>query len=603
MDASHGGPGGRRGGQRRQAGRSLLRVRIIAGVERPPEENLRRRVPSRSHRAQLEETADRDGEGADARSAVDHADGDAACTHGERSRGDDADFDAAGVDPSRHGAEGNQVRRPRECQGRGAAERGDQGVSETHGTDETRGAKMVVYCRTKAECEGVAGELGCGYFYSGAAGNEEVLQWWKDHGGCVVATSALGTGVNYPGITAVVHVGMPYGLIDFAQESGRAGRGGEDVDSLVLVEKGWVARERATREARRQEWSRDEREMSNFVNADGCRRLVLAADFDEGEPVDCISGEMARCDRCGNGVTDWERTQKTEAREKGEVLDTLDEVASGCAACWVLAALGGSGDWLHDGGTCERRKRIRTADGEMMDMSEWTCDVFRKTIRHLGDSRTCFHCGVSQKLCNTREEGQGRCQWPRVAAPLVKMAMGCTMGRSIIRQAGYQGEMQDWEAYALWLGQTHRLRLWGEMASNSMVVIKEFLLYCRREMTDRLGGEKGSGYGWVNGELDAPGGAKSAAVEKPQARPMGEVIVVEELRRSVDEWREPCVLCRVHGRVRRVTDIGGSVAARHTNGRRWRRRWRCCAECDSRISLSATGAIDRRRSASFGNAR
>ena len=53
-----------------------------------------------------------------------------------------------------------------------------------------------------------------------------------------MATSALGTGVNYPGIKSVVHVGMPYGLIDFAQESGRAGRGGEEVDSLILVEKG-----------------------------------------------------------------------------------------------------------------------------------------------------------------------------------------------------------------------------------------------------------------------------------------------------------------------------------------------------------------------------
>jgi superfamily II DNA helicase RecQ len=100
------------------------------------------------------------------------------------------------------------------------------------------GRKMVVYCRTKAECETMASELGCGCFYAGAVDNEEVLHKWKEDGGCMVATSALGTGVNYPGVEAVLHVSMPYGLIDFAQESGRAGRGGEDVDSLILVEQG-----------------------------------------------------------------------------------------------------------------------------------------------------------------------------------------------------------------------------------------------------------------------------------------------------------------------------------------------------------------------------
>jgi superfamily II DNA helicase RecQ len=43
----------------------------------------------------------------------------------------------------------------------------------------------------------------------------------------MVATTALGTGMGYPGVMLVVHVGLPYGLIDFSQESGRASRGGE----------------------------------------------------------------------------------------------------------------------------------------------------------------------------------------------------------------------------------------------------------------------------------------------------------------------------------------------------------------------------------------
>ncbi|PVH70961.1 hypothetical protein DL98DRAFT_597368 [Cadophora sp. DSE1049] len=41
---------------------------------------------------------------------------------------------------------------------------------------------------------------------------------------------------DYPGIVYGVHIGVPYGMIDFAQETGRGGRAGEDVDSIILLE-------------------------------------------------------------------------------------------------------------------------------------------------------------------------------------------------------------------------------------------------------------------------------------------------------------------------------------------------------------------------------
>ncbi|KAK0823089.1 hypothetical protein LTS02_018424, partial [Friedmanniomyces endolithicus] len=65
---------------------------------------------------------------------------------------------------------------------------------------------MVVYCRSKKECEDLAEALGCNFFYSGSPDNETVIRMWKDAGGCVVATTALGTGVNYAGIVLAVHV-------------------------------------------------------------------------------------------------------------------------------------------------------------------------------------------------------------------------------------------------------------------------------------------------------------------------------------------------------------------------------------------------------------
>ena len=65
----------------------------------------------------------------------------------------------------------------------------------------------------------------------------------------------------------------------------------------------------------------------------GCRRLVLADYLDETERLDCVAGEIARCDRSGSGVTDWHRGQKRVAEEKREVLDALDQIANGYPVC------------------------------------------------------------------------------------------------------------------------------------------------------------------------------------------------------------------------------------------------------------------------------
>jgi superfamily II DNA helicase RecQ len=180
--------------------------------------------------------------------------------------------------------------------------------------------------------------LTVGSFYAGNPNNPEALEKWLTEGGMIVATTALGTGVSCPGVMLVVHVGLPYGLIDFSQESGRAGRGGEQVDSLVLLERGWEERKDAIRKRRRMISSHDERAMAEFVRTRACRRLVLAKYFDRAEPVDCEAGEMARCDRCCSGVTDLQRSESRTAREKGIVTDALDQISGGCVVCWVAGA-------------------------------------------------------------------------------------------------------------------------------------------------------------------------------------------------------------------------------------------------------------------------
>jgi superfamily II DNA helicase RecQ len=104
------------------------------------------------------------------------------------------------------------------------------------------GQKGVVYYLSKGQSEQIAKELGCTYYHAGVEAEERAkrLQGWVEQGRLIVATSALGTGVDFAGIIYILHVGMLWSITDFAQASGRGGRGGEAFDVVVVLEQGEV---------------------------------------------------------------------------------------------------------------------------------------------------------------------------------------------------------------------------------------------------------------------------------------------------------------------------------------------------------------------------
>ena len=153
-----------------------------------------------------------------------------------------------------------------------------------------------------------------------------------------MATSALGTGVDFPGIVFLMHIDLPYGVIDFAKESGRAVRAGEDVDAVIMIEEGRV--ERMLGQMRRL----DDSTVGQFVTTKECRRGVMGSYLD-GQRIECGDGEgdLAKCDRCGEGLTALERTYHKDAAERQMVEKTLSELADGCSACWVMRQEWGHG--------------------------------------------------------------------------------------------------------------------------------------------------------------------------------------------------------------------------------------------------------------------
>lgn len=362
------------------------------------------------------------------------------------------------------------------------------------------GRKGVVYSRSRAQCERLAKELGCAHYHAGAVDNEERLHSWLQKGGLITATSALGTGVDFPGIVFVLHVDLPYGMIDFSQESGRAGRAGEDVDSVIVVARQRV--ETLQKEMR----GVDDITMGEFVTTKGCRRRIMSAYFD-GTDVCCEdgNGEMARCDRCGEGLTAVERTYRKAGQERQLVEETLEELADGCAACWVM-----SGDWRHAALVCEERKRLDVG------LSDEECDRFRKRIRYEGSSHSCHRCGISQKLCATGQDSQAKCQWPNVLVPIMCGMIKTAAGVAVLQRVGFdRGEQereQEREEYARWLGRRHPRRIWGEVVSNATASLIAFIV------------DRGQRERW-EGERNVEG-------------------VKSELIETLENWRGVCLICR-----------------------------------------------------------
>lgn len=329
------------------------------------------------------------------------------------------------------------------------------------------GNKAVVYCRSREQCESVATALACHHYHAGVLlpDRTQRLEEWVTTGGYITATSALGTGVDYPGIVFVLHVGMPHGMIDFAQESGRAGRGGEMVDSLVLIEEG--AEERIEELSR----SVDESAMVAFVQTGGCRRVTMSTYLD-GYAVSCSGGQLKACDRCGDGIAEWQEAQRREQEEQAKLRAALDEIADGCVACWISGAGEAEEEYMHTSADCTRPPGLGQ-DGY---------DDFRRGVRYGPDTHSCFKCGISQKFCLTGQGTELTCQWAQVLVPAVITVMGGgRAGFGIVQKVGFGGERGDWKGYRKWLGQRHKRRRWGAVMSNAMVVLIETVLYVTGE--------------------------------------------------------------------------------------------------------------------------
>jgi superfamily II DNA or RNA helicase len=337
------------------------------------------------------------------------------------------------------------------------------------------GQKGVVYCLSKPQSERLAEELGCSYYHADVEDDEraERLRAWAEHGGLIVATSALGTGVDFAEIVYILHVGMPWSITDFAQASGRGGRGGEAFDVVVVLEHGEVER--------RMEQEGDDMEvvaMGQFLVGSGCRRQLMSSYMDV-QGVGCREIGAVNCDRCGEGEAAWLQEQERWAREWAMVEDKFTELRNGCAICWFV----GQERALHDEDLWRRHRTMQCTAWEHGTGAG--ADAFRRKIVDRTARDNCRRCWVSQKYCATGEGMDKRCQWPNVVVPLAYAARLTTRGIRTMGESGFR-EMGD-EAYAAWLGKGSQEEVWGRVFTNAMVMAIRLVLGASRGREEEIG--------------------------------------------------------------------------------------------------------------------
>ncbi|KAM0362018.1 hypothetical protein ACHAO7_011321 [Fusarium culmorum] len=240
------------------------------------------------------------------------------------------------------------------------------------------GEKGVIYCTSHAKCKALALQLSCHYYHAQRdntdahfiAQREQGFQSWVNgETPYIVATAALGTGIDVAGIVHVIHFEAPFSIVDYAQEAGRGGRAGEPVTAEVVVEeRDWPVEDHV----RDSYLDPSTREVHRLIRTQGCRRRLLGQCLD-GDLRDCKDLDAVRCDNCRHDELLWKSEltsqgivashaqgrQNARGLERFEAaLGEIEELGQmGCCICWMFE---GRKEARHQWGTCNT-----TADGDL----------------------------------------------------------------------------------------------------------------------------------------------------------------------------------------------------------------------------------------------
>lgn len=206
--------------------------------------------------------------------------------------------------------------------------------------------RMILYIENKARCNSVehvfsliCPDIQCLLYHADLtdAQRSQALRNWQTkqctRPRLMVATSAFGCGIDVPSVRCVVHLGLPRTVMDFLQESGRAGRDGLHADSVILHPPLPKQRARGHNFRTRGNVGRsgapsqfgDPSALCTTVGTD-CRRWFLDK-FADGtiDRRSCQARHLEPCDHCSVTAGDERSKRRRGNDETGSV--NVDEVS------------------------------------------------------------------------------------------------------------------------------------------------------------------------------------------------------------------------------------------------------------------------------------
>lgn len=154
----------------------------------------------------------------------------------------------------------------------------------------------LVYCRSKKDVDEIAGMIGCNAFHGDRPLEEREASfknWVDGNQRFMVCSSLMGCGIDVEGVTAVFHFGTPWSILDFVQESGRAGRGGTPSISIVYA----AMDERVADSDDADLYGK--KTMREWVFQHSiCRRITLSSFLDNGRITCTLLKGAVPCDVC-----------------------------------------------------------------------------------------------------------------------------------------------------------------------------------------------------------------------------------------------------------------------------------------------------------------
>jgi hypothetical protein len=138
----------------------------------------------------------------------------------------------------------------------------------------SQGGRVIIYGHTVGHVRLISELIGCEAYFKGQVDRSGVLERFRQTPSAVVAaTSALGMGVDIPDIRSIIHVGRPRTLLEYAQESGRAGRDGDISEAVMIIPAGIDSVPGYATDASEEDQARVDEYVA--MVSPGCRRRVL----------------------------------------------------------------------------------------------------------------------------------------------------------------------------------------------------------------------------------------------------------------------------------------------------------------------------------------